>query len=201
MRICITLDDVIRAKTKAFGEVYKKHINREIDLNNVEITSNDLSKVFKFKSKKSYQDFLYKDFTDKIFGQAQVCEKMLDKILNLWLLHLENCEEIEVPIEVMIANPMEFNTTIGHTFYFLHNIATRIREFFFPKDSSEIIDKCDILITSDPKLLNKNIKGKTFIKIKMPYNEHCECDYEFDKLSDLINDISKIVTIIHKHDN
>ena len=47
MRICITLDDVIRAKTRQFAKILaKSQGKKEEDMSDVEISTNDLCEVF-----------------------------------------------------------------------------------------------------------------------------------------------------------
>lgn len=183
MKICITLDDVLRAKTQQFGKIYKKYIDAEIDLDAIEIDSDNLCKAFNFESKEKYNEFLYKDYSFEIFAEAPVIEKMLDKRLNNWLLSIEDED-----VDFCLANPYEFNTSIGFTYFFLSQIATRIREVYLPKDSSDIWNKCDVLITACPKLLKEKPEGKKVVKIKAAYNEDIDADLTYDKLSDIFED-------------
>lgn len=187
MKICITIDDVIRAKTRQIGKVYEKYIDSDINLDAIEFKTDDMSKEFNFPSTKEYFKFLYEDYPFEIFAEAPVMEKMLDKNLNLWHIDIENrdCDE---DIELIIANPREFNASIGFTYFFLSQIATRIRNVFFPKDYSEIWDRCDVLITADVKLLDEKPEGKKSIKISAPYNKECKSDYTYDTLSDFLKD-------------
>jgi len=198
MKICITLDDVIRAKTKQFGEICKKAGLCE-DLSKIDLSTNNFQKAFGFETKEDYNRFLYEDYPFEIFGEAPVMTKMLDKNLNLWLLDLSKNNK---DVSVSFSNPFEFNTSIGFTHFFLSQIATRVRETFFPVDSMEIWDRCDVLVTADPKLLSKKpgkhkllskLIGKTpkkkiSVKIKTDYNEKVKADYEYDSLMDFIND-------------
>lgn len=188
MRVCITLDDVIRAKTVRIGTVYKKFIDPDIDLDALEFDTNNYQKIFGFKDPAEWEKFLYTDYPFEIFGEAGVTTKGIDKELLLWHVGLQDFEDIDEPIEVFIANPFEFNASIGYTCFFLSKIATRIREFYFPLDSSTIWDKCDILITAEPKLIENKPEGKICIKIDMPYNEELKADYTYDTLSDAIKD-------------
>ena len=188
MRICITLDDVIRAKTKQFGKMMVKSFKISSEsLSNMEITTNDLCEAFGFESRGEYNKFLYEDYPFEIFAEAPVMERMLDKNLNLWMLGILNEDGWE-GTEFILANPYEFNTSIGFTCFFLSQIATRVREFYFPADSSKIWDRCDVLITADPKLLSEKPEGKTSIRIDAPYNKDCACDYSYESLSKLIED-------------
>jgi hypothetical protein len=188
MKICFTLDDVIRAKTRQFGKILAKSRGLEEDAySNTEITTNNLGKVFEFESTTDYQEFLYKDYPFEVFAEAPVMERMLDKRFNLWTLDIENKEGCE-DIEFMLANPFEFNASIGYTCFFLSQIATRIREFYFPKNSSDIWNKCDVLVTADPKLLAEKPEGKKSVKIEAPYNKDSEADLTYESLSKLIED-------------
>lgn len=187
-RICITLDDVIRAKTRQFGKILAKSHGKDSDsLSTVDIKTNDLCEVFGFKNRNEYNKFLYEDYPFEVFAEAPVMEKMLDKKLNLWILKILN-EEGHEDTEFILANPYEFNTSIGYTCFFLSQIATRIREFYFPADSSKIWERCDVLITADPKLLDEKPEGKVAIKIDAPYNKDSKCDFSYESLVKLMED-------------
>lgn len=185
MRICITLDDVIRAKTLQFGKIYKKYIDPEIDLDSLDLSSGDLQEIFGFESKENFNDFLYKDYAFEIFAEATTTDKMVDKKLNLWHLSLEDREE---DVELIIANPREFNFSIGYTCFFLSKIAPHTREIYFPKNTLDIWDKCDVLITADKALLENKPEGKTSIKIEMPYNEGINANFTYSSLMEMLND-------------
>ena len=185
MKICFTLDDVIRAKTVQIGKIYKRNINGDIDLDALDFSTNDYQEIFSFKTKADWQKFLYSDYAYEIFGEAPVTTKGVDKEFNLWLIGLQ---DIDDDIEVSLANPFEFNASIGFTCFFLSKIATRVRELYFPMNSSEIWDKCDVLVTTDPKLIEEKPEGKICMKINMPYNKDLEADYSFDSLSDALKE-------------
>lgn len=70
-----------------------------------------------------------------------------------------------------------------------------MREYHFPVDSKTIWDKCDVLITADPFLLENKPEGKITVKIETSYNKNCSADYTYDKCISLIKDnnfLSKI---------
>lgn len=197
MRICITLDDVLRNKTYQFGKIYKKYVNPDIRLEELDMSSGNLQEIFGFKDKDAYNKFLYQDYAFEIFAEASVCDNMLDKNLNLWQLRLEDDDDLKEPCELLLSNTMEFNQSIGCTYFFASKLATRIREIFLPKDSSEIFDKCDVLITADPLLLNSKQDKVITIKIKTDYNTSCPSDYEYDSLQEFLKD-DKIIYEIQK---
>lgn len=193
MKICFTLDDVIRAKTVQIGKIYKRNINGDIDLDALDFSTNDYQEIFSFKTKADWQKFLYSDYAYEIFGEAPVTTKGVDKEFNLWLIGLQDIDE---EIEVSLANPFEFNASIGFTCFFLSKIASRVRELYFPVDSSEIWDKCDVLVTADPKLIEEKPEGKICVKISMPYNKDLEADYSFDSLSDALKENNMLKKLI-----
>ena len=193
MKICFTLDDVIRAKTVQIGKIYKRNINGDIDLDALDFSTNDYQEIFSFKTKADWQKFLYSDYAYEIFGEAPLTTKGVDKEFNLWLIGLQDIDE---EIEVSLANPFEFNASIGFTCFFLSKIASRVRELYFPVDSSEIWDKCDVLVTADPKLIEEKPEGKICVKISMPYNKDLEADYSFDSLSDALKENNMLKKLI-----
>lgn len=201
MKLCLTLDDVLRNKTVQLGKIYKKYINPDIDLETLDFSTNNYEDIFGFESKKEFNKFLYEDYVFEVFGEATACEKTLDKKLNLWLLEQENNDELKNKLEVCLSNPKEFNASIGYTFFFLSKMATRIREVFFPLDSLDIWNKCDVLITADPNLLNNKPEGKTAIKIENDYNKECESDYSYESLSKFLLDKDLIVKLDEKYSN
>ena len=186
MKICVTLDDVLRAKTKQFGKIYKKYINNEIELSEIDLNDGNLQKAFNM-SDEEYHNFLFKDYPFEIFAEANAMERMLDKMFNLWHIALESDEE---DVELMLGNTKAFNASIGYTYFFLSKIASRVREIYFPEyyHSEKLWDRCDAIITADTELLKNKPKGKISIKIETPYNENIGSDFSYNGLSELIDD-------------
>lgn len=198
IKICITLDDVLRAKTKQIGFVYKKYINEDIDLENIDLSNKDIMEALNFGSKKEFNKFLYEDYPFEIFAEASTMGNSVDKKLNLWHIALNDNEEIDEELDLMLANPMEFNASIGFTYFFLSKTATRIREVYLPLNSLSILDKCDIIITADVKLLTNLPKNKIGVKINTEYNENVKGDniFSFDSLNDFINDSNNLKMVV-----
>lgn len=199
MRLTFTLDDVLRNKTVQIGKIYKKYIDPDIDLESLDFSTNNYEKIFNFESRKEYEKFLYEDFVFEIFAEATACEKTLDKKLNLWLIEQENNEDLQDELKIAFSNPMEFNASIGYTYFFLSKMATRIREVFLPSDSSEIWERSDVLVTADPKLIQNKPEGKTVIKIENDYNRNLTADYTFNSLADFLQDKEILITLTGKY--
>lgn len=200
MKICITLDDVIRAKTKQIGKIYKKYINQDIDLDSLDFSTNNYSEIFNFDDVEDFNRFLYEDYVYEIFAEANTTEKLIDKKLNLWLLKISDKEKYG-KIDVFISNPKEFNLSIGYTCFFLSKIATRIREFSFPTDSTILWDKSDVIITTDPNIINLKPSNKKVVKIEMDYNKDCVADFSYKSLSDFLDDDKFFEKIKEKENN
>ena len=189
MRILFTLDDVLRGKTKQMIKIYKKYVKPELDENSVEITEEGLRHDLPFKTDKDYQRFLYVDYAFEIFSEATPPTKGVDKDFIMWHMHLnDEKEEGEENDEVIIGNPFEFNNSIGFTYFYLSKIATRVREVYLPLNSSELWDKCDVMVTASTALLNSKPEGKKSVKIEMPYNKDCNSDLVYEDLKALLND-------------
>ena len=197
MKICFTLDDVLRKKTYQMCQVYKKKVNADINLESLKLDEKDMMKELNFTDKNEYNKFLYEDYPYEIFGEAPIAYKLLAPDFNMWLLGLTNLD-IEEPVGVMIANPFEFNLSIGWTCFFLSKLASRVREYYFPTDSITIWDRCDMLITAEPRLIKKKPEGKICVKIEMPYNKDLKADYTYASVKDFLNDKEKFYELIEE---
>lgn len=197
MKICFTLDDVLRKKTYQMCQVYKKKVNADINLESLKLDEKDMMKELNFTDKNEYNKFLYEDYPYEIFGEAPIAYKLLAPDFNMWLLGLTNLD-IEEPAGVMIANPFEFNLSIGWTCFFLSKLASRVREYYFPTDSITIWDRCDMLITAEPRLIKEKPDGKICVKIEMPYNKDLEADYTYASVKDFLNDKEKFYELIEE---
>lgn len=198
IRIGITLDDVLRGKSEQICKMYQKYVNPSINLDELDYSSGDFQKILGFNSKSEYYKFLYEDYSFEIFAEALPMESSLDKKLSLWHLALNDNEEIDDELELIIANPMEYNTSIPFTYFFLSKIATRVREVYLPTDTQDIWKKCDVLITADTKLIETTPNNKVCVKINTPYNTNVnnKSGFVYDSLSEFIGDSNNLVKVI-----
>ena len=65
--------------------------------------------------------------------------------------------------------------------------------------ASDIWNKCDVLITANPSLLECKPENKTSIKICTEYNGESEADYSFTSLSSFLADENNTKKLIEKH--
>ena len=199
MTLAIDLNDVLRDYTGQFKEYYIKAIDPDFTIEDDDITSFHYSEVFPFDCENDYLQFRYVDYPFELCGKAPMCDNMLQYRFGDWIQNtLKDLDEEKVP-DVMIVSALESPLTIQATYHFLSVRQLRVRETYFPTDSSTIWDKCDILITANPNLLSNVPEGKVAIRIEMPYNKDIECKYSFKSLMDVILD--KDETVINILDN
>lgn len=187
MKIAIDLNDVIRDYTNNFISTYLIYYNQSFNTDDFEIWTNDMQALLEFKTERAYQKFIYEDYTYELFCKCGLCSKDLQKELREWLLSLSEYE-VDEPIEVVFVSTMEYGPSLGYTLNFIGNLNSGIREIYLPKDSSTIWDRCDMLITANPYLMEIKPKGKEVVKILTDYNKDAKADYEYRKLSDFFKE-------------
>lgn len=194
MKIAIDLNDVVRDYSRNFVKYFKKGINHAFEEDDVDFYTNDMQILLPFNSEEQYRRFVYEDYPFELYGKCPIVDKNLGRDLNEWI-------EFEMPDEdneIMFVSPMECDLTIQSTFSFLAKIGSRIREVYFPVDSSTVWDKCDILITANPRFFANKKDGKKIVKINKDYNKECVADIEYDSLMEVIQDknfINKIENV------
>lgn len=200
-RIAIDLNDVIRSYTEKFKEEFNKDFPTKKVSEDFKPETNDYIMEFGFTDVDDYNNFLYYDKPFELYGCSDVMDKQLQFRMHTWLSNdirnvLDEDGNTNEP-EIIIVSTKEFNLTIQATLFFLQKIACRVREYYFPKDSLTIWDKCDILITANPDLIEAKPEGKTSVKINSSYNKNVKSDYEYDSFIELMNlgtnEIEKII--------
>ena len=187
MKIAVDLNDVLRDYTANFGEYFKKGYDQDINLDEIEVTTNDLSQVFPFKSRYDYEHFVYEDFAWELFAKCPSCDRGLGAAFSNWITKTITNIDTEEPIEVIIVSPMEYGITIPATYWFISKLGCRAREIYLPTDPTTIWDRCDVLITANPTLLTIKPDGKKSVKIKTDYNEDCPSDFEYNNMLEFLS--------------
>jgi hypothetical protein len=196
VKIAIDLNDVIRDFSPNFLKYYIEGYNHEFDLSEFEFWSNDMRHVFPFTSDESYYNFMYNDYAFELFGKCNTCSRKTTQEFNDWCEKTVPELDLDVDIDLIVVSAKEYGLSIGNTYYFLSKLGTKIRETYFPVNSFDIWDKCDILITANPDLINSKPEGKVVIKINTEYNKDIECEYNFPSFSSLVENTEKFVEII-----
>lgn len=205
-RIAIDINEVLRDYIGQFLKMYKKTINPSFELDYEDINDFNLLNVFPFidfngnLDKVLFDKFVYEDCAFELYGRANAMDRMLPAQFNLWTQNtMRNFDDEKIP-EIILFSPFEMNLSIQSTLSFLSRFGIRVREIHFPIDSITMWDKCDIMITANPNLLEWKPEGKISFKIKAPYNKEAKGTYEFKSMLDLIQDDKKTLINIIEND-
>ena len=189
MKIAIELNDVIRDFSNNFLRYYCEGYDHTFNPNGFEFWSNDMKVLFPFKTDNAYNRFVYNDYAFELFGKCETCGRGITKDLAVWLNEIKNIDTDE-KIEIMFVSTMEYGASIGYTYFFISKLGTEIREVYFPVNSIDIWDRCDILITANPYLLDNKPEGKKSIKIRTEYNTESKSDFDYRDFSKFCEDIN-----------
>lgn len=202
VRIAIDINDVIRDNLSQFITYYKKGRNSDFDIKREEINNFDLVAVFPFKGYEDYNKFKYEDYPYELFGRAEPMDKMLPYRLNDWMQNtMRDFDEGKIP-EILFFSPFELGITIQSTYAFLAKIGSRVREIHFPINSYTMWDKCDIMVTANPNLLECVPEGKSAVKINAPYNKETTAEITFGSMIDMIQDKNEtIIKLVNKYND
>lgn len=192
-RIAIDLNDVVRDYSGQFINCYQKLIDPKFEMKDEEITSFDFSECFPFNSKTEYNDFKYSDAAFELHARAEMTDNRLQGVLSDWTENILTNLDVDEDPEVFYFSPFELGITIQSTLSFLAAHGIRAREYYFPVNSMSIYDKCDILITANPSLIENCPEDKTVIRIERPYNKDVETKYSFKNLFEAIKDEDELL--------
>lgn len=125
-----------------------------------------------------FNKFLYEDFLVEIFGSAPTLYRGLDIDLRKFKLAFENDVDI-------ILFSAEKNVSISVTLFFLSKIRPIIRKYYFPETPEEIWNEADIVITTDPSIINSKGDGQKVVLLKRQHNAELTGDFSAINIQDL----------------
>lgn len=194
MRIAIDINDVLRDYTRQFANMYKKTIDNSFEIEYEKINDFDFVNIFPFYDEMGnidlmkFNNFRFEDCAFEIYGRADAMDRALPADFNLWIQNtMRNFDDDKLP-EIILFSPFEMNLSIQSTLSFLARFGVRVREILFPVDSLKMWDKCDVMITANPNLLNATPDNKISFKIEAPYNLESKGTYTFKSMLDVIHD-------------
>lgn len=201
LKIGIDINDVIRDFSNNFLRVYKGYYNQSTEMTEDDINSLNYFECFDFEDNDDYMNFRYSEYVFELYGNAKVVDIKLPVKFNEWVSKTLTELDVSEDPEIVLFSPFEQGASIQATLGFLSKNLMRVREYYFPIDSIDIFNRCDIVITANPRLINECPDGKTVVKINKKYNEDCECDICYDNLMGVIGDVDeKIIKIIKNED-
>jgi hypothetical protein len=118
-------------------------------------------------AKEAYNRFMYEDFVFEIFAKTQMY-RGLD--LHVQQFYKKYCDTVEF---ILLSKENWFS--IPPTLSFLSIMLCRFKNIRFVDEANEMWNGVDILITTDPEILDNEIPdNKKIIKMERPYNINCQ---------------------------
>ena len=142
--------------------------------------------------KEVYNRFMYEDYLFEIFGGASVMYRNME-------VDVENFREKYSEFVDFYIVSKENKFSIPPTLFFLSRTITRFNKYLFLDDINDVWDDVDVLITTDPKILDAGTpEDKKIIKLSRPYNVESQdgsIKTELLQIKDLIDneDFEKII--------
>ena len=188
MEIFISIDGVLRNTLQKFDYHYKDYyLNTESDeketfdygIKSNPVSIDNIVSSYNFQSEEEFKKFLYFDFPIEIFGHAGLSYNHAATELNT--LIFENPD-----INVTLVGLYEKGKAKPATLFFLSKYGCQLETIKFYSTITEnwVWENSDIIITSNPKLLEKKIEGKVLIKYETTYNVESYSDYTIKTLEE-----------------
>lgn len=142
-------------------------------------TSLNLIDHFKFPNEEKLFEFLYMDFPMNIFGHAGSSENNTFHVLNDIYMDLRDNHELNI-----ISH--EIGKSKPATLFFLSKYGCQFETIKFYSDITEswVWEHSDLIITSNPKLLQDTQNTKIMVKYATPYNQEIDCKYTINTLEE-----------------
>lgn len=154
---------------------------------NLPVTSTNLIDHFKFKNQDELYNFFYVDFPMQIFGHSPSISGNTFNILNDLYVDLRDNDEITIISD-------EIGKSKPATLFFLSKYGCLIEniKFYSSVTIDDTYNLFDIIVTSNPNLLNISKDDKILIKVLTDYNKNLKSDYTIKNISELQEILTKI---------
>jgi len=151
------------------------------------IDSLNLLNHFKFKSDDELYEFLYQEFSMQIFGHAESSEMHTFHTLNDIYLKYRNTNDI-----VIVSD--EIGKSKPATLFFLSKFGCQVEKIKFYSDTTKnsIWDEVDVLVSSNPSLIEDHPENKVVIKFNTQYNKTNKSEHEISSLKELDECLQKL---------
>jgi hypothetical protein len=123
-----------------------------------------------YSADEMFEKFLYEDYMYEIHGSAPKLYMNADVDLNTFIKLFG--EHFELYFYVRTKQP-----AIPSTLFFLSKMRVQVKNIMFVYDDSEVWEKLDWVITTNPAVLDSKPEGKVGIKMLRQYNIESVADY------------------------
>jgi len=155
---------------------------------NLPVESLNLIEHYTFPNEQDLYDFFYVDFPMQIFGHASSTENTTFKDLNdIYVNFRDKCDITLISDEMGKSKPA--------TLFFLSKYGSLIENINFYSNVTieKVMDGFDIILTSNPNVIEKYGKTKKVIKYITSYNENIQSEISIEKLSDFELILDKLI--------
>jgi len=155
---------------------------------NLPVESLNLIEHYTFPNEQDLYDFFYVDFPMQIFGHASSTENTTFKDLNdIYVNFRDKCDITLISDEMGKSKPA--------TLFFLSKYGSLIENINFYSNVTieKVMDGFDIILTSNPNVIEKYDKTKKVIKYITSYNENIQSEISIEKLSDFESILDKLI--------
>lgn len=121
--------------------------------------------IINLTAQEVFNKFIYEDYLFEIHGLAPAMYKGLENDVQKFYQKYSNFTEF-----ILVSKENGF--TIPPTLFFLSKVMFRAKKILFSESNNEIWNNVDVLVTTDPELLNNMPKNKKVIKADRPYNQN-----------------------------
>lgn len=194
MIIGISLNEVIRDFRGQFEKIYNKYHpqDEETEPKQIDKSKFNLLDNFYFSGgTEELNKFLYFDSSLEIFGHANELHTNIITHLNQFHNDMEDEGHTIMLISKELANSKP------STLFFLSKTSCKINTIKFVRKSEDKWKHVDIMITTDPDVLNSKPSDKKSIKITTDYNKNCNSDFTINNLKTILSDKELLNKIIN----
>lgn len=194
MIIGVSLNEVIRDFRGQFEKMYNKYHpqDEETEPKQIDKSKFNLLDNFYFSGgTEELNKFLYFDSSLEIFGHANELHTNIITHLNQFHNDMEDEGHTIMLISKELANSKP------STLFFLSKTSCKINTIKFVRKSEDKWKHVDIMITTDPDVLNSKPSDKKSIKITTDYNKNCNSDFTINNLKTILSDKELLNKIIN----
>ena len=195
LRIGIEINGVLRNTLGKIEQTYEKfYLNGTEGIEDddfkyekiSELNSLEISNHLKFQNESEIFEFLYEEFPMEIFGHSQSSEySMFNDLNEIYLDYRDDFDFLIVSDEIGKSKPASL--------FFLSKFGCLLEKvkFYSNLTLDSMWDEVDILITSNPELIQNKPSDKKVIKYETQYNSSIETEDTITTLKELVDKLKK----------